>query len=408
MGLASIALAGCYDHHGRSEADAGRDAAAVDAPAAFAERCSLAWVRSIPVNPETLGFVSAVAVDRDQNVVVSFHNFAPFELDGPRLEGGYTLGLSPDNEVRFVRRSDTVWVVPAGERIVQLVYSDASSSWLVSELDGRTGATLRTFGTLIAGRPFYESGAAFVGDTLVLSLSVQGDVSTFGGPTRTYAPWTRLVFALGNGPPRAVAEFVEASVSLIETAGGVQMMVRPAQALCVEGVCSGASSARFAIEADGTTSPIPSAPIDDPSVYTDRWAPLPDGTSFTFYHDLVRWSPPGEALWTTPVSASFSDFGASSRRVVTVFATNGETAQYAGSLSFEVSADPQDLFIEFDVATGTASRWWNITNSGDGRSGLGPSAMASSGRFFAGGIADPVVDICGTRVEEGLFIAAFD
>ena len=69
----------------------------------------------------------------------------------------------------------------------------------------------------------------------------------------------------------------------------------------------------------------------------------------------------------------------------------------------------QDVFVDLALTDGAPLRWWHIENPGGGsRSGVKWFTMGESGRSYAAGIADPVVDVCGMRVMDGLFVAAFD
>ena len=104
---------GCYDTGVRDV-----DAARSDAPT-FSERCNLAWLRTVPVDHAGLGYVTSIAVDRDENVLVSFDNSDAFTVDGVRYPGGaYLMGVDRENRLQ----------VPPMERVVSwLLPTDASS-----------------------------------------------------------------------------------------------------------------------------------------------------------------------------------------------------------------------------------------------------------------------------------------
>ena len=396
----SIAL-GCYDT-GVRDVDAPSDAPT--GPPSFSERCALAWLRTIPVDPAGVGFVTSIAVDRDENVLVSFDNSDAFTVDGVRYPGGaYLMGVDRENRLQLPPIERVVRLASAGGRIIGAV-TDASGMSRLVEIDARTGETLRDFGGFRA-EGIWEPEAAFVGETLVWSMTVRGEFALPGEPIRVW-PVVDVVVAARPDGWRGIAEFHDRMILTRSPEGALLMGARGP--LCFNGVCQDALSTRRLVAEDGSVRSVPEALLDR---YAFGIRALDDGSFVTAGPGLAAWNTSGEMRWMQPVpSHSLRGWGVDARggRVVALTRIEGEPTVFLGEVRIEVGVHTQGLFVEFALTDGTPLRWWRIENLDDGRSGLGWFVMGSSGRVYVTGSADPIVDVCGMRVTDGLFIAAVD
>ena len=398
---------GCYDTGGRGDVDAAR----VDAPTGpptLPERCELAWLRTIPVSAG-LGFVISIATDREENVLVSFYNSDTFTLDGVRYPGGeYLVGFSRENRLQFPPVERSVRLTSTAGRIIG-AGTDSSGMTSLVEIDGRTGVTLRDFG-IFRAEELWEPEAAFVGETLVWSMTVGGEFAFPGAAMRVLPRGTGIVLAIRPGGWRGVAEW-EGRVPMTASREGALLMGAPGP-LCFNGVCQDVLSRRRLVAEDGSVRSVGEAQVDGDE-FAVRIRALDDGSLVTFGLGLTAWDPSGASRWTRDVPWLFfhEGWGIEERagRVVTMTRIEDMPMAMVGDLPLNVGSSRQELFVDFSLTDGTPLRWWHIEDPDrGGRTGASWYVMGASGRSYATGIADPIVDVCGMRVTDGLFIAAFD
>lgn len=412
--VAMIGALGCYDSDGRGDVDASRvDASRSDAPTGpptLPEQCNLAWLRTIPVDATELGFVISIATDRDENVLVSFFIGGGFTLDGVGYPGGdYLMGLDRENRLQVRPTARAVRLTSTEGRILGAVYGLGGMTSVV-ELDGRTGETLRDFGAFRA-EEFWEPEATFVGETLVWSMTVAGEFAFPGEPLRVLPRGTGIVLAIRPGGWRGVAEW-EGRVPMTASPDGALLMGAPGP-LCFNGVCQDVRSMRRLVHEDGSVTGVPEARVDR-EAFAAQLRTLSDGSLMTLGSWPARWRADGELRWThdyEPWAFFVNGWGVEERagRVVTMIHVADTPTAMLGGLGLALGAVTQDVFVDFSLTDGTPLRWWHIENpDGAGRSGATWYVMGASGRSYATGIADPIVDVCGMRVTDGLFFAAFD
>lgn len=407
---------GCYDSDGRGDVDASRSDAPTGPPT-LPEQCNLAWLRTIPVDPDGLGFVISIATDRDENVLVSFYAGA-FTLDGAYYPGGsYLMGLDRENRLQFPPIARGVRLTSTEGRILGAVIG-LSGMTSVVELDGRTGTTLRDFGAFRA-EELWEPEAAFVGETLVWSMTVGGAFDFPGEPLRVLPRGTGIVLAIRPDGWRGVAEFDSpipmgstGQIPMTSSPDGALLMGAPGP-LCFNGVCQDVRSMRRLVQEDGSVTGVPEAQVDR-EAFATQLRVLSDGSLMTLSSWPARWRADGDLRWThdyEPWAFFVNGWGVEERagRVVTMIHAEDAPTAMLGALRLELGAATQDVFIDFSLTDGTPRRWWHIENPDrGGRTGASWFVMGASGRSYATGIADPIVDVCGMRVTDGLFIAAFD
>jgi hypothetical protein len=362
--------------------------------------------------------VTSIATDRDENVLVSFENYNVFVLDGVSYPGGaYLMGLDRENRLQ-VRPSERQVVLTSTEGRIISAATDSSGMTSLVELDGRTGEALRYFGAFRA-QELYNPEAAFVGETLVWSMTVGGEFAFPGAAMRVLPRGTGIVLAIRPDGWLGVAEFdspipmaSSGQIPMTSSPDGALLMGAPGP-LCFDGVCQDVRSMRRLIHEDGSVTGVPEARVDR-EAFAMRLRALSDGSLMTLSSWPARWSADGDLRWTHEYESwafFLNGWGVEERagRVVAMIRAEDTPSAMLGALGLEFGAGTRDVFVDFSLADGTPRRWWQIEDpDGAGRSGAMWFTMGESGRTYAAGIADPIVDVCGTRVTDGLFIAAFD
>lgn len=414
---------GCYETTTPRALDAATpnvDAPRPDAPVTpgvLPQRCNLAWLRTVMVDPAVDANVLGAAVDREENVLLSFENPAAFIFDGVSYRAGYYLmGVDRENRLQVRPTERALSLFPVDGRIIGIEF-DESGAVNVRELDGRTGGSLHDYGAFRVAA-ILDPHLAFAGDTLLISMAAIGELSFPGAAPRMLVEYSGVVLAARPDGWRGIAVLDPLDVGratgqlpMGQTRDGGLLYGRQG-ALCFDGVCQDASSTRRLIRADGSVTSVPEGQIDREGSPWQMQG-LSDGSLVTRGGGVVEgWDAAGTRRWSRDESW-FVDLPAwDVEDRVGRFVTAGQVwdapSTMLAGLRVELGGVDQSVFVDLSVTDGTPLRWWSALSLGERWSYLESPMLGPTGRTYATGVARSMMDVCGVQVSDALVLAAFD
>lgn len=393
---------GCYDASGRGDTDAAVTPL-VDAagPRLLEERCRVAWAREIPIPDRVLGLVLSVAVadlEGSERVLASYAESNRVWLgifDARTGEGP----LEPSNVVR---------VTVSGARVIGATYNPAlpDQRRLVT-LDPRDGREQSELGTFWAD-DVHGFELVSIGERDILRFTV---FEGFG--LTSLEPQARGTDVVLTREPSGLRVWGARPGlgALVAVGDGAMLLAGPDTQLCFDGACLGAPGNRHMIAPDGTVTSRIDAERSSPA-RPHAAAALPDGSWLELDLRLRRFDAEGREVDSRAVPAFFNvaelavDLAAD--RVVThTKVAAGPSEPIVSNVWMPAMDRTTDLFITWDLATLTP-RHFAAAGDASGRSGLSHLSLGRDGRLYAGGIADPTLEVCGRTFEGSIFVVALE